>query len=133
MLDHLRRRVIDLLASVTSVTLSTYGPAGIQAQVLPSIALGLRFFVLVPLTSEHLYNLEQEQSVVVTTATWQLHGQGKALSEQELPADIPLPYASRQIDFAVVEIKPIRLQIGQPNGGGFSETIDIIEDSSAAF
>lgn len=131
MLDHLRQRVIDLLEPTNAVTLSTYGPAGIQAQVLSSIAQGLSLFVLVPATSEHLYNIEQQHIVVATTAEWQLRGYGRQLSPPEIPATV-LPLSSIQSgDYAVVEIRPLRLEIGSPNGGGFTETIDFDDPLSA--
>lgn len=129
MLDHLRQRVIDLLAPVTSVTLSTYGPAGIQAQVLPSVALGTRLFILIPSTSDHLLNLEQEPTVVATTTNWQLLGQGQLLPAGTMPVTLPPSYASHHDDYIIVEIMPTRLQIGRPNGGGFIETIDFTEKS----
>lgn len=125
MLDHLQQRVIDLLEPTKEVTLSTYGPAGIQAQVLTSIARGLSLFVLVPATSEHLYNLEQHDIVVVTTAEWQMRGVGRQLSLREFPPDVRLLSAIRTCEYAIIEIRPLRLEIGQPNGGGFSETIDM--------
>lgn len=130
MLDHLRQRIIDLLEPTSAVTLSSHGPAGIQAQVLPSIAVGLRLFVIVPTTSDHLFNLELEPDVVATTANWQLRGYGRSLLPSELPPNFPLQSAIQATDYTVVEITPVQLEIGRPNGSGFSETIDF-DDTSA--
>lgn len=124
MLEHLRRHVIDLLEPTQVVTLSTCGPAGVQAQMLPSAAKDLRLYILVPTTSDHLFNLEQDNLVVATTAEWQLRGSARVLSSEELPVDVPLLHSSEASDYTVVEVQPKCLQVGRPNGRGFSETLD---------
>ena len=131
MLDHLQQRVIDLLEPTKAVTLSTYGPAGIQAQVVDGAARGDTLYMLVPATTEHLYNLEYEHVVVVTTTHWQLRGRARPLPPYDMPADDPFFLSHQFDDFVVVEVRPLRVEIGQPDGGGFSETIDI-EDMAFA-
>lgn len=133
MLEHLKQRVIAILEPTQVVTLSTHGPAGIQAQVLPCIAQGLRLFVFVPTTSDHLYNLEQEPDVVATTSDWQLRGLGRTLLPSEIPADFPLFRVIQAVDYSVVEINPVRVEIGRPNGSGFLESIDIDDDQSQSY
>jgi hypothetical protein len=128
MLNHLRRRVIDLLEPTQAVTLSSCGPAGIQAQVLPGVAKGLRLYVLVPTTSEHLFNLEQQPIVVATTADWQLRGYAHRLSPSEIPTDIPTLRDVPASNYVVIEVKPYRFEVGPPNGSGFSETIDLDQE-----
>jgi hypothetical protein len=130
MLDHLRRRVIDLLAPVHVATLSTSGPAGIQAQVLPCESDGIDLYVLVPVTSEHLYNLELGGRAVVTTPGWQLRGDGCILAVQDAPTTLALSHDARSAGCALVKVMPRQLHIGQPNGWGFNETIDIPDESS---
>ena len=128
MLDHLRQHVIDLLKPVQVVTLSTCGQAGIQAQVLPCEARGLRLFILVPLTSEHLFNLEQSPAVVITTPEWQLRGEARPLAPAEAPIDLGLLRSPQAANSAVVEVRGRQLQVGRANGWGFQETIDIFEE-----
>lgn len=121
MLDHLRQRVIQAFAAVQSVTLSSYGPAGIQADVFPCQAVQTRLFLLIPLSSDQLFNLEQETAVVLTTKEWQLQGEAHIL------ADIPANVA-QTADMQwrkVVEIHPIRLHLHPNNGHIPSETIDL--------
>jgi hypothetical protein len=127
MLDHLRQHVIDLLHSADVATLSTHGPAGIQAQLLPCEACGLRLFLLAPATSELLYNLEHQPAVVVTAAGWQLQGRAYARLPDAAPPDLALSRSPRALGCVVVEVEGQRLQVGKPNGWGFSETIDIHE------
>lgn len=130
MLDHLRQHVIDLLQSAETATLSTHGPAGIQAQVLPCEARGLRFFLLAPTTSELLFNLEHQPAVVVTSAAWQLHGRARALPPDAAPPDLALGRSPRAPGCAVIEVEGQRLQVGRPNGWGFSETIDLTDSQT---
>lgn len=128
MLNHLRRRVIDLLEPTRVVTISTCGPAGIQAQVLPVVAKGLRLYILVPTTSEHLFNLEQQPIVVATTAEWQLRGHARRLPSSEIPTDIPILRDVPASNNVIIEVKPYRFEVGPPNGSGFSETIDLDQE-----
>ncbi|WP_374688393.1 hypothetical protein [Promineifilum sp.] len=125
MLDHLRQHVIDLLQSAETVTLSTHGPAGIQAQVLPCEACGMRFFLLAPTTSELLYNLEHQPAAVVTSAAWQLHGRAHTLSPEAVPPELALGHSPRTPGCVILEVEGQRLQVGPSNGWGFSETIDL--------
>ncbi len=126
MLDHLRQRVIDLLEPERVATLSTCGQAGIQAEMLACEAHGLILFVLVPLTSEHLFNLEHEPTVVVTTDKWQLRGVARLLTPAEYPPDLELLRLPQVAASAVIAIRGYRLQVGRPDGCGFAETIDIV-------
>lgn len=124
MLDHLHQRAVELLAPVNVATLSTCGLAGIQAEVLPCEARGIVLYLLVPPGSEHLYNLEQNQSVVVTAGNWQMRGCGRLVRLAEAPPDLELLASSQSIGCALVAVRPRRLHIGRANGWGFSETID---------
>lgn len=129
MLEHHRRRVANLLESAELVTLSTHGRAGIQAQVLTCAGRDLRLYVLVPTPSEHLFNLEQEPMVVVTTTEWQARGPARKCAPGEAPPDLPLCDQAQTGEFTIVEVIPTRMNIGRPDGLGFRETIDINEPS----
>jgi hypothetical protein len=132
MLDHLRQHVVDLLAPVHGATLSTCGPAGIQAQVLPCEADGLSLYLLVPTPSEHLYNLEHNDDAVVTTPNWQLRGSCRVLPAVDVPQTLRLPHGPHAAGCLILCVLPHQLHIGQPNGWGFSETIDIAAEESTA-
>lgn len=125
MLEHLRQRAIEILASSQTATLSTSGPAGIQARVFPCEAVGLSLYFLVPVVSDQLLNLEQKPSVVVSTVGWQLNGNGRIVPAEKAPAALGLLRSPQAAGCALVEIRPIRLQINRRNGWGFSETIDL--------
>lgn len=125
MLEHLRQRAIEILASSQTATLSTSGPAGIQARVFPCEALGLTLYLLVPAVSDQLVNLELEPSVVVSTVGWQLNGNGRIVPIDEAPPALEMLRSPQAAGCVLVEIRPIRLQINRRNGWGFSETIDL--------
>lgn len=125
MLEHLRRRVAGVLAAAQTATLSTSGPAGIEARVYPCEAAGLYLYLLVPGTSDQLLNLEHDTTAVVTTPEWQLRGVGRSLPLAAAPSGLLLPISPQAAGCVLVEIRPFRLQINRRNGWGFSETIDL--------
>ena len=130
MLNYLRRRAANILAAAETVTLSTSGPAGLQARSFPCQAHGILLYLLLPGTSDHLLNLEQNENVVVSTSGWQLRGWGRVLPLAAGPADLMLSRDSAAIGCVILEIHPSRLQIHRLKGWGFSETLDI-EDSDS--
>lgn len=127
MLVHLRQRVQDAFAQVQAATLSTTGPAGLQARLLPCQAIGLTLYLLIPTTSDQLFNLEHQSAVVVTTPQWQLRGEGHRLSLAQAPAGLCLTHSPEANGCDLIAVGPTRLQINRPTGWGYSETIDIDE------
>lgn len=125
MLDHLRKRVVETLAPVRSATLSTYGPAELQATLLHCEAADLRLYFLIPGTSDHLVNLEHQINVVVTTSEWQLRGVAFVLDTDAYPAALELLQREDARWSRLVEIRPIRLNVRRRNGWGYNETIDV--------
>ena len=130
MLLHLRSLVVETLASVDEAMLSTFGPAGLQAARVTCAAHELMFYVLLPLTSDLLFNIESHASVVVSTPTWQMHGSARVLDAAQWPRSARLPVSAEDGWRALAEICPTRLQIfSGPNG---PETIDIDGESAGA-
>ena len=128
MLDHLKRRVARILAATKMATLSTSGPAGIQARQFPCEADGLTLYLLLPGTSDHLLNLEKDPFSVVSTAGWQLRGRAHVLPLVAGPDSLLLPHLPAAIGCVLVKIQPTQLQIYCQDGWGFRETIDIEPD-----
>lgn len=135
MLDHLRQKAAQTLASVSSVILSSYGPADIQSSRLPCTAQDLTLYVFIPHSSNHLLNLEQRTGVVAATEEWDLQGNARVLAREEIPTGIrpsgsgadPTRPASGSISgwsAVVVEIQPTRLTVHAGTGLGNIETID---------
>ena len=128
MLDHLKRRVVRILALTKTATLSTSGPAGIQARQFPCEAIGLAFYLLLPGTSDHLLNLEIDPFCVVSTPGWQLRGRAEILPIMAGPDSLMLTHQPAAVGCVLVKIQPLQLQIYRQNGWGFLETIDIEPD-----
>ena len=124
MLEHLRRRVVETLASAKVATLSTCGPADIQADVFPCESIGTELYVSVPRASDHLLNLENNAEVVITTPTWQLRGAAHILARREIPPQLALLRAPDAAWEEVVHIHPERLQIRPCLESAHHETIE---------
>jgi hypothetical protein len=134
MLDHLRQKAAQTLASVGSVVLSSYGPADIQSSRVSSTSQDLTLYVFIPYSSDHLLNLEHRQGVVAATDDWDLHGTARVLTLNEIPIGLQPPEGFTDPNRSasgtnsawgcVVEIRPTRLTLHSPSGQGNLETID---------
>lgn len=124
MLDHLRQHIAATLEHTRSATLSTSGPAGLQAQVVQCAASGIKLYLLLPRTSDQLLNLEHDPDVIVTTAEWQVSGRARVVAQAECAAALLL--AAPDAPWSqVVEVQPTRISIAQRAGWGAAETIDL--------
>lgn len=122
MLKELQDRVILILATTQSCTLSTNGPAGLQASVVYYVNLGIIPYLYIPDSSDHLFNLEHQSSVVLTTKLWQLYGTGIILNQ----ANIPAPVKQRPWHM-LIQVLPAKMHIDSGPGSG-RETIDFATD-----
>ncbi len=126
MLNHLRQRVAAALAPTRYITLASSGPAGVRASRLPCETQDTRLFVLVPATSDHLFNLEHQPRVALAGESWELQGSARILLPCEQPAGLftsRLPEAGRDV---VVEIRLERLTLTQADRWGANETLELI-------
>ena len=127
MLDKLRTEALALVAATPHCTLSTIGPAGVQASVVACVVREDCVYVLVPSTVDQLFNLEHEPEVVLTSPLWQLRGAALALREADglqgtAPYDISAQ--AQAAGYALVEVFPIRMHL-EPDGlRRYRETID---------
>jgi hypothetical protein len=126
MLAHLQRRAEDAVAGVDRVLLCTFGPAEIQAGEFECEALGLRLYLRVPRSSDHLFNLESHPEVVVSAKAWQMRGKARVSLPHEMPENSALGDAEQSQWFALVLVRPDRLQL-MDESGNVEETIDVIE------
>lgn len=120
MLDKLRDRAAQTLAETHVCTLATSGPAGIQASIVQCAGQGITLYLLVPDTSDHLFNLESAPEVAVTTEAWQLHGFA------DIVADTDVFSAEQRQWHTVVKVTPFRLHIlpTKSDPAVYAETID---------
>ena len=125
MLRELRQRASEALSTARQIVLSAFGPADIQAEPLPCESVGLSLYVLVPRTSDLLFNLESRTLVVATADTWQARGTARLLTSHEYPEGLAIAGTPEASWSEMVEINPTRLQLKPPRGQAQGETIDI--------
>ncbi|MBN2085566.1 MAG: pyridoxamine 5'-phosphate oxidase family protein [Anaerolineales bacterium] len=125
MLDYARQRAREILKSPRSAILATGGPAGVQAGEFACEAAGLDLYLLVPWTSDHLFNIEHAPRVTLLTAEWELKGTAQIIHD---PASIgPMDLLKNPgADLCTpVRVRPSRIQIRRVGGWGNLETIDL--------
>jgi hypothetical protein len=123
MIEHLRQRVIKALAAYDRGMLITCGAAGPQASFTAYESVDTTVYVLLPRSSDHLFNLEQHPEVVMMTDFWELRGTGQLLTQR--PERASASPKRVQHDWEVwLEIRPVRLQLLGGDGTTRVETID---------
>jgi hypothetical protein len=125
MLDYARQRVIEALKIPHRAVLATSGPAGVQAMEFPCEAVELELYLLVPQTSDHLFNLEHVSSVTVWTTQWELKGKAQIISPITTDLELNILREPGAKWSMVVRVRPCKLQILKEDGWGSLETIDI--------
>lgn len=111
MLDHLRHEAAAWLAGIDACTLASAGPAGVQASWVACLAAGLRLYLLLPATADHLINIEAVGEVALAGVGWRLTGAGKCLDEEP-----GLWTPTRQPWQIVIEVIPNRLYLEGEKG-----------------
>ncbi len=125
MLDYARQRASEALSIPRKAVLATSGPAGLQAGEFPCQALDLHLYLLVPRTSDHLFNLEHNPAVTLLTAGWELKGQAQVIPAGASDLKLDLLREPGTEWCALVRVAPCRLQIRRQEGWGNLETIDL--------
>jgi hypothetical protein len=125
MLDYAHQRAIEALKLPRRVVLATSGPAGVQAGEFPCEAIGLNLYLLVPQTSDHLFNLEQEPNVTLLAAGWELKGKARITSPNAAVLELGLLREAGAQWCVLVRVHPCQLQIRRQDGWGYLETIDL--------
>jgi hypothetical protein len=129
MLETLRLRVIESLNKADAATLSTNGPGGIQAGFFPCEANKLDLYLLIPASSDVLFNLETNSAVVITTPSWQLEGEAKVCTLTEGPPTLQLVYSPRAAGCVLAAVRCRRIHFNWSEGWGYRETIDCSDSS----
>jgi hypothetical protein len=84
-------------------------------------------YVLVPSTIDHLFNLEHQLEVVLTSPLWQLRGAALALSETDgMQGTAPhhINAQARATGYTLVEVFPLRMDLEPEGRRRYRETID---------
>ncbi|MFO7681770.1 MAG: hypothetical protein R6X34_17135 [Chloroflexota bacterium] len=124
MLEPLKLRVIAALQAESAATLSTNGPGGIQAGFFPCEADDLTLYLLVPASSDVLFNLETETAVIITTSHWQLEGEAHMIPLRQAPPALCLARLPQAAGCVLVSVSCHRMHFSWAEGWGYRETID---------
>lgn len=127
MFDYVRLRASETIKDVRSVVLATSGPAGVQANEFTCEAHGLLLYLLLPQTSDHLYNLEHDSQVTLLAHGWQVKGNAQVITAQEAPDSLRLLQNAGARWSTLLRIEVCVLQITGVKGWGNIETIDLTE------
>jgi hypothetical protein len=125
MISYTRERAIAILKTASIAVLATVGSAGVLVSEFSCEAVELDLFLLIPTTSDHLFNLEQDGRVAIHTNQWELTGAGHVLSSKEEIPRISLLSKTETKWYAVVKVVPTRIQVLRSGGWGPEETIDL--------
>jgi len=125
MLDYARQRAIEALRNHRRAVLATSGPAGLQASEFPCEAVELNLYLLVPKTSDHLFNLEHDSIVSLLTTRWELKGEAQVISPNALDIELDLLREPGAEWCELVRVDPCRMQVRREGSWGNLETIDL--------
>ena len=125
MLDYARQRAIEALRIPRTAVLVTSGPAGVEAGTFPCEAIDLDLYLLVPQTSDHLFNLEHNSTVTLLTPGWQLKGEAQIISPNAPDLELDLFKEPGAEWCVLVRVDPCQMQIRREEGWGNLETIDL--------
>jgi hypothetical protein len=125
MLDYARERAMEVLKTAQTAVMATSGPAGVQASEFRCEAIGLDLYILVPQTSDHLFNLEHETMVTLLAAGWQLKGEAQIVAPGIADLELNLLHEPGAAWCVLVRVTPCQVQIRREGGWGNIETIDL--------
>ncbi len=126
MLNYARQCAMEALKIPRRAVLATNGPAGIQAGEFPCEAIELNLYLLVPKTSDHLFNLEHDSTVTLLTAGLELKGKAQVIFPKEPELELDLLREPGAEWCELVRVDPYRIQIRKEGSWGNLETIDIM-------
>jgi len=124
MLDYAFQRAKEVLSIPDTVVMVTNGPAGIQVGEFLCEAIDIRLFLLVPQTSDHLFNLEHESGVTLLSSGWEMKGDARIVTTEPFTLTLNLLQDPTARWCQLVQVEPGILQIHHHKGWGSMETID---------
>jgi len=128
MLDYVHQRAREILGDVWSAVLATSGPAGVRAGEFTCEVFDLQLFLLLPQTSDHLYNIKHDPRVTLLTPDWEMQGLAEIVPKGSSGINIALLLSPSAKWYDVVKVEPHLLHVKKKNGWGYVETIDLMPD-----
>lgn len=124
-LDYAHQRAIEALGEPRTAILVTNGPAGIQVREFPCEILELDLYLLVPRTSDHLFNLEQASMVTLLISGGEIKGRAQIIDRGAVNSELALWREPAAAWCALVRVEISQVQIQHAHGWGNIETIDL--------
>ena len=103
--------------------IATCGPAGIQVGEFPCEAAGLALYLLIPTTSDHLFNLDSDSKITLLIPEWEMQGNAQVFYGEIKDLDL-LQHPSANW-CVLVRVMPRLLHLRQKTGWGNFETLDL--------
>src|SRR5512133_1471915 len=125
MLDYARQRARDTLKAARTAILVTIGPADVQISEVECQAADLNLYLLVPGTSDHLFNLEHGSPVRLLATDWQLRGEAAIVPKEGPHLELELLRRAGATWCVLVRVDPGQIQLRRQGGWGNLETIDL--------
>lgn len=125
MFDYAHQRALEVLGTPRTAVLVTNGPAGVQVGEFPCATLGLSLYLLVPHTSDHLFNLEYESTVTLLIARCELKGNAQIVSRGTVDSACALLQEPEADWCTFLRIEISQVQVRGDEGWGNRETIDL--------
>ena len=125
MFDYAHQRASEVLGTPRTAVLVTSGPAGVEVGEFPCAISDLSLYLLVPQTSDHLFNLEYDALVTLLIARCEVKGRAQIVDRETVSLDCDLlcePVADWCV-FLRIEIR--QMQIQSEAGWGNRETLDL--------
>lgn len=125
MFDYARQRAIEVLGTPHTAVLVTSGPAGVQVDEFPCAVSALNLYLLVPRTSDQLFNLECDTTVTLLIARCEVKGRAQIISREAVHPACDL-LREPAVDWcACVHVEIFQVQLRSEAGWGNRETIDL--------
>ena len=125
MINYARERAIEILKTASTTVIATNGPSGVQVGKFPCETIDLNIYILVPKTSDHLFNIEQDERIALHTDSWELTGKCRALSSQDNWPETSIIPKTETAWYVLVKVVPSQVQVLRSDGWGPAETIDL--------
>ncbi len=125
MFDYAHQRALEVIGTPRIAVLVTNGPAGVQVGEFSCAVLGLSLYLLVPQTSDHLFNLECESAVTLLITLCEVKGRAQIVARGAVHPDCALLRNPAADWGAFVRIEISQVQIRSEEGWGNRETLDL--------
>jgi hypothetical protein len=125
MFDYAQQRALEVLGHPRAAVLVTNGPAGIQIGEFACALSDLHLYLLVPQTSDHLFNLEYKATVNLLIARCEVKGSAHIVLRESVNLDCDLLRDPAADWCVLVRVEIAQVQLHSEAGWGNRETLDL--------